>query len=237
MTIATDGKTSGTGTFVEQLNNAIRENPLSAGFLGLGILWMVFGETKIVSFSNVLPGAARYVTDGVRSASEGTGAAAARIAGKVDEAVQHASDAAKAGAQGAVDTVISAKADASRTANQVRRQIGNSVQKNFALTLEEQPLLLGIIGAGIGAGIASMFSATAVEQELAGAAAARVKDQIRTVATQAGERAEKVFDDMKREGIDQGFTAASASEGLKNVADKVRATTVAAKESILASSP
>jgi len=236
MIIATDGKTSGTGTFVEQLNNAIRENPLAAGFLGLGVLWMVFGETKIVSFSNVLPSAARYVTDGVRSASEGTEAAAARVAGKVDEAVHHASDAAKAGAQGAVDTVISAKADASRAANQVGRQIGNSVQKNFARTLEEQPLLLGVIGAGIGAGIASMFSATAVEQELAGAAAARVKDQIRDIAGQAGVRAEKVFDNIKREGIDQGFTAASASESLKDAGDKVRATTVAAKESIMASS-
>ena len=237
MTIATDGNTSGTGTFMDQLNNAIRENPGSAGFLGLGILGMVFGETKIASFSNALPGAARYVTDGVRSASEGAGAAAAKMAGKVDEAVQHASNAAKAGAEGAVDSVSSAKADASRTAVQVGRQIGNSVQKNFAATLEEQPLLLGIIGAGIGAGIASMFSSTAVEQDLAGAAASRVKDQIRDIANQAGERAEKVFDDVKREVIDQGFTAASASESLKNVADKVKAATVAAKESILTSSP
>lgn len=235
MTIATNTNTS--GTFVEQLNNAIRENPVSAGFLGLGILWMVFGETKIASFSNVLPGAARYVTDGVRSVSEGAGAAAAKVAVKVDEAVQYASDAAKTGAEGAVDTAMSAKADASRTAVQVGRQIGNSVQKNFAVTLEAQPLLLGIVGAGIGAGIASMFSSTAVEQELAGAAAARVKDQIHDIASQAGERAEKVFDDVKREAIDQGFTAASASETLQNVADKLRATTVAAKESILTSSP
>jgi hypothetical protein len=236
MTIATDGTTGSTATFVEQLNNAIRENPVSAGFLGLGILWMILGETKISSVTNALPGAARYVTDGIRSASEGAGASAARTAGRVGEAVQHASDAAKVGAEGVVDSVISAKAEASHKTVEVGRQIGNSVQKNFAVTLEEQPLLLGIIGAGIGVGIASMFSSTAVEQELAGAAAARVKDQIRDITTQAGERAEKVFDDIKREGIDQGFTAASANERLKNVADKVKAATVATKESILTSS-
>ena len=234
MTIATNANTS--GTFVEQLNNAIRENPVSAGFLGLGILWMVFGKTKIASFSNVLPGSAGYVIDAVRIASEGAGAAAAKVGGKVDEAVQYAGDAVKASAEGAVDAAMSAKADASRTAVQVGRQIGNSVHKNFAVTLEAQPLLLGIVGAGIGAGIASMFSSTAVEQELAGAAAAKVKDQIRDIASQAGERAEKVFDDVKREGIDQGFTAASASESLQNAADKLRAATVAAKESILTSS-
>ncbi|MBA2589007.1 MAG: hypothetical protein H0U98_10320 [Alphaproteobacteria bacterium] len=222
---------------MKQLNNAIRENPVAAGFLGLGILWMVFGETKIASFSNALPGAARFVTDGFRSASEGAGAAAAKVAGKVDEAVQYASDAAKAGVEGAVDTAMSAKVEASRTGVQVGRQIGNSVQKNFAVTLEAQPLLLGIVGAGIGAGIASMFASTAVEQELAGAAAAKVKDQIRDIASQAGERAEKVFDDIKQEGIVQGFTAASASESLQNAVDKLRATTVAGKESILTGSP
>jgi hypothetical protein len=236
MTIAKDRNISGTGAFVEQLNNAIRENPVSAGFLGLGILWMVFGEKKITSFSNVLPSAARYVTDGVRSASEGAGAVATGAARKADEAVQHASDAAKAGAEEAVDTIVSAKADASRTAVQVGRQIGNSVQKNFAVTLEEQPLLLGILGAGIGAGIASMFSSTAAEQELAGGAATKVKEQFRDIASQAGLRAEQVFDDVKREGINQGFTAENASESLKNAADKVRAATVAAKESIQTSS-
>jgi hypothetical protein len=235
MTIARNGNTN--GSFVEQLNNAIRENPVSAGFLGLGILWMVFGETKIASFSNVLPSAGRYVRDGVLSASEGVGDAAPTVVDKVDEAVQYVSDAAKAGAEGAVNTVSAAKADASQTAVQVGRQIGNSVKKNFAVTLEEQPLLLGIIGAGIGAGIASMFFSTAVEQELAGAAAAKVKNQIRDIASQAGERAEKVFDDVKREVLDQGLTAASASESLQNIADKVRATTGAAKESILTSFP
>jgi phage-related protein len=236
MTIATDRNISDTGAFVEQLNNAIRENPVSAGFLGLGILWMIFGEKKIASFSNVLPSAVRYVTDGVRSASEGAGAAATGTARKIDEAVQHASHAAKEGAEGAVDTIILAKADASRTAVQVGRQIGNSVQKNFAVTLEEQPLLLGILGAGIGAGIASMFSSTAAEQELAGGAATKVKEQFRDIASQAGLRAEQVFDDVKREGINQGFTAENASESLKNAADKVRAATVAAKESIQTSS-
>jgi hypothetical protein len=236
MTIATDNNTSGNGIFVEQLNNAIRENPVSAGFLGLGILWMVFGERKIASFSNLLPSAAQYVTDGVRSASEGAGAAATRTAQKVDESVQNASDAAKAGAEEAVDTIMSSKVDASRTAVQVGRKIGNSVQKNFALTLEEQPLLLAVVGAGIGAGIASMFPASAAEQELAGAAATKVKDQFFDIASQAGLRAEKVFDEVKREVIDQGFTAATASDSVKNVADKVRAATVTAKESIQTSS-
>ena len=235
MSIATNGNTS--GTFVEQLNNAIRENPVSARFLGLGILWMVFGQTKIASFSNVLPGAARYVTDGVRSASEGAGAAATKVAGKVDEAVQYASDSLKAGAEDAATTASAAKGTASGKAAQVGREIGTSVQQNFAATLEVQPLLLGLAGAGIGAGIASLFPSTSIEQDLAGSAATKVKDQLRDMASQAGERAEKVFDDVKQAGIDQGFTTSSANESLKHVGEKVIAATVAAKESILTSSP
>ena len=236
MTMTRNENSSGADSFVDQLNNAIRENPVSAGVLGLGILWMVFGKTKIPSFPNVLP-AARYVTDGLSSATDRAGAAAATMAGKVEQAVGLTSDAARAGAEAAIDTINSAGASASHKAGEVGRQIGSSVQKNLAVTLEEQPLLLGIVGAGIGAGIASMFSSTAVEQELAGAAAARVKEQIRDITSQAGERAEQVFDDMKRECSDQGFNTVSADESVKHVADKVRATTIAGKESILTSSP
>ena len=233
MTITAKENNGGASGFFEELNGAIRENPVSAGFLGLGILWMFFGTAKIASFAGALPGTTRYVTDGLRSTSQGERAAAAGMSGKVGEVVRDASETIKLDGQEAVATVSSAGRYASRAATEYGRDIGQSVQKNVAFTLEKQPLLLGAIGVGIGAGIASMFPSTTLEQELVGSTATKVKHQLGDIASQAEQRVEQVFDEVKREVTEKGLTAASANEGLKNVGEKVRATTVAAKESIL----
>ena len=240
MTIGTKENARGDNSFVEQLNGAIRENPVSAGLLGLGIAWMFFGSGKIASFSNALPGAARSVADKVGRASASANDAAKDMVGKVGEAMQDAGGSVKRGAEEAVATVASAKdgasrtaGEASRTAGEFGRNIAHSVQGNLTSTFEGQPLLLGMIGVGIGAGIASMFSSTGAEQEFAGAAAKKVKDQVRDIASQAGQRAEQVFDDIKREVADQGLTSATASESFQSVVEKVKSTTTAAKQSIL----
>jgi len=221
--------------FVDAVNGAVLENPLSAGLIGLGVLWMFFGNTKIGSLAQESAGALARVNEGVRSVGDGVVTAAAGFADSAGDAVRHAGDALKTNATKAGAAINSAGSAATGRTAGVGKDVGQSLQSNLTQTLDRQPLLLGLIGLGIGASIASMFSSTEVEQELVGATAAKVKDQLGEFAHQVGERAEKVLDDVRQEARDQGLTPERAGERLKEAADKVKATAAAARDIILPS--
>jgi len=219
--------------FVDAVNGAVLENPLSAGLIGLGVLWMFFGNMKIGSLAQASTGALVRVNDGVRSAGEGAATTVAGLADTTGDVVRQAGDAVKTTAAKAGAAISSAGSAATRGTAKFEQDVGQSLQGNLTQTLDRQPLLLGIIGLGIGASIASMFSSTEVEQELVGAAAAKVKDEFGEFAHQAGERVEKVLDDVKQEARDQGLTPERAGERLKEAAGRVKATAAAARDSIL----
>jgi hypothetical protein len=219
--------------FVDAVNGAVLENPLSAGLIGLGVLWMFFGNTKIGSLVQASTGAVARVNDGVRSAKEGAATTVAGLADTTGDVVRQASDAVKTTVTKASAAISSAGSAETRGTAEVGQDVGQSLQANLTETLDRQPLLLGLIGLGIGAGIASMFSSTEVEKELVGETASRVKDEFAEFAQQVGERAEKVFDDVKQEARDQGLTPERASERLKEGAGKMKATAAAARDSIL----
>ena len=231
--MTSSSKQASDSSFVDAVNGAVLENPLSAGLIGLGVLWMFFGSTKIGSLAQASTGALARVNDGVRSAGEGVATTVAGLADSAGDAVRHAGDALKTNATKAGATISSAGNAATGRTARGGEDVGQSLQTNLTKTLDRQPLLLGLIGLGIGASIASMFSSTEVEQELVGATAAKVKDQFGEFAHQVGERAEKVLDDVKQEARDQGLTPKRAGERLKEAADKVKATAATARDSVL----
>ena len=219
--------------FVDAVNGAVLENPLSAGLIGLGVLWMFFGNTKIGALAQASTGALTRVNDGVRSAGEGAASTVAGLADTTGDVVRQAGETLKTTAAKASAAISSARSAEIRGTAAVGQDVGQSLQSNLTQTLDRQPLLLGLIGLGIGASIASMFSSTEVEQELVGAAATKVKDEFGEFANQVGERAEKVLDDVKQEARNQGLTPERAGERLKEAAGKVKATAAAARDSIL----
>ncbi len=269
------------GSFGDELNAAIRENPVAAGLVGAGVLWMLFGGR----LGSGLPGAARTVTNAVGSAASATGhavgSAASATGHAVGEAISGAAsrvgDAARqvggvlsSGAGSAAAAVRDAASAghgamhsngqhgsgqhgsgkgmrAAKNAGQVSSDFGHdiaaSVQQNLtalqnSLTeaLRRQPLVLGAIGLAIGAGIASAFPATKMEQELMGEAGAAVKDRIQEFATETSEfasrRAQEVLDTVKQEAAAHGLTPASATESLKSVAEKVKSAATTSRDAM-----
>jgi hypothetical protein len=242
----------GIAGFVEDLNGAIRENPLAAGLVGMGVLWMFFGNARLSAFGSALPGAAMTATRAVGAAAEATGGmvgdAIAGTASRVSGAARQVGGAISSGAEGAVtmvrdtasagydalkskgeaasDTMTRTAQDTARSSSEIGRGFGLSVQQNLTHTLERQPLLLGAIGVAIGAGIAAAFPSTKVEQEMMGEAGAAVKDKIHELATEtsefASQRAKEVLHEVKKEAAAQGLTPASATESLKGVVEKVK---------------
>jgi hypothetical protein len=93
-----------------------------------------------------------------------------------------------------------------------------------------------VIGLAIGAGIASEFPSTKMEQDVMGEAGAVVKEKIQEIATEtsefASQRAKEVFDEVKKEAAAQGLTPASAKGGLKEVVEKVKTTATSSRSSI-----
>ena len=248
--------------FVDDLNGAIRENPVAAGLVGMGVLWMFFGSSKLAALGKTLPGAARAVTQAAGVAAGATGSmvgdALTGTASRVSEAVREVGGTVSSGVEGAAVVVrdaasagydvVKAKGEAaaealSRTATEgqrsstdIGRQIGDTLQQNLTATLERQPVLLGLVGFAIGAGIASAFPSTRMEQDMMGEAGAAVKDKIQKIATDATEfasqRASDIFDDVKKEAASQGLTPAAASESLKGVVEKVKTAAGASRDAI-----
>jgi hypothetical protein len=222
----------GAAGFLEDLNGAVRDNPVAAGLVGAGLLWMLLGSQRIASLANGVPDAAHSASNWARKVSEAAGTAAAGTTNAAEEAVRHAGESAKAAAEQAADNVNSAGQNAGHSLSGFGRETGQAVQTTLAVTLDEHPLVLGAVGLGIGVAIASMFSPTAMEQEVAGAASRKVQDRFHDLAGEATKQTDKVFDEVKREAAEQGLTRAAAGEMLESAAMKIKATATAARESI-----
>ena len=248
--------------FVDGLNGAIRENPVAAGLVGMGVLWMFFGSARISAFGSALPGAAMTATKLVGTAAEATGGvvgeAVAGTASRVSETARQVGGAISSGAEGAANLVrdtasagynaLNSKSEATaetmkhtakdtgRSSSEYGRDIGLSVRQNLTQTLERQPLVLGVIGLAIGAGIASAFPSTKIEQDLMGDPGAAVKDKIQEIVTEtsefASQRAKDVLDVVKKEAATQDLTPDSAKESIKGVVEKIKTAATSSRDSI-----
>ncbi len=246
------------GSFIDDLNGAIWENPVAAGLVGMGVLWMFFGGDRGSALRSTLAGAAGTVTNAVGAAAGATGSVASDvIAGTVSKAgdvARQVGGALSSGADTASTLVrdtasagydaVQSKGEAAsgmmtrvandtvRSSTERGRHLGISMQRNLTESLERQPLLLGLIGVAIGAGIASAFPSTKMEQEMMGEAGAAVKDKIQEIATDTSERAKEVLDVVKKEAAAQGLTPTGATESLKDVAQKVKTAAATSRDAI-----
>ena len=240
----------GIAGFVDDLNGAIRENPVAAGLVGMGVLWMFIGGDRFSAFGKSLPGAAGAVTGAVSgaigSAAGAVGSAGSAVGQAMNSGAAYAANAARQAGQtmsagagnvsskvreaasSAYDTLSSsadaAVQDVGQQFNQASRMSASGqdfrmkVQQNLSATLERQPLLLGAIGVAIGAGIASAFPSTKIEQEMMGEAGSAVKDRIQELASDASQRAQDVLGEVKSEAEKQGLMPDSIAENLKGMA-------------------
>ncbi len=183
-----DLKTQGSA-LLDDVNAAVRENPVAAGLIGLGAAWFLFGGARSMLPNSMMPSmdsvaaagrrSAQAVTDNARS----VGATAMKVA-------QDASDAATTGARSIADQAKDGFAEVasqtSQRAEEMKDYASDASQKfmntssdllgqtqaNLRDAFERQPLLIGVIGAAVGIGIASAFPRTRLETEWMGDASA-----------------------------------------------------------------
>ena len=233
---------------VEDLNATIRENPLAAGLIGAGAVWMLLGNRGVMATAT-----------GIGAAATGTGAAAARAGSAALDTARSAAQAVgnagssvaatlkSAGSQG-IDKVASIVPDLSDneasdygfTAEQARGRTGSAstfttgnyaakMKSTLADTFERQPLLLGAVGLAIGAAIASSFRTTTMESEWIGEQGAETRDKLKQAAKDATNRA---WQAGKEEAQKQNLTEDAGWDAAERLADKAQTVFKAGRDSL-----
>jgi hypothetical protein len=241
---------SGASDFVSGLQDAVRQNPVSAALVGMGLLWMFTGGNRLSTaaafFPAVAKGAAAGAADGllrtagvVSAAGEGVKSLGERFVDGVRDTLSEATAATGDAATRSVEGVKSVAAQSAAQLRSTTAEIGaadygvGQLQQNLKQTFERQPLLLGAIGLAIGAGMASAFAATQFEKDAVGETAERVTDQLKEMATTQVDRAtaaaERTVEAIKDEAQAQGLTAAAAKEGAAAIGRKVKTVAAAAR--------
>ncbi len=222
--------------FMTGLTDAVRENPIPAALIGMGILWLFTGGSKTSIFGGaaaVLSG----VKSGVGSAAAGGYHGAERVgsmltggvsdaAGRIASGGAHAADAMRSAgeglASGSADLAASARSmagDASVATQSMGREWASSAQSSLTNAFTQQPLLLGALGLGIGAAIAAAAPVTETENRLMGDAANTFKEQAQTLMNEKAGDAKAMADRALREVQSQGLTATGAGQALRSIAE------------------
>ena len=236
-----------TGDFVSALQDAVRENPISAALIGMGVLWLFTGGSSTSLFggggrksifrshSEPVSGAVSDVGSSVRRLAESGAEAASQVAGAVRQASGAVGDAAsRTGAQAAdalstaygaatgiasqsTDAIANATGTTAMAVQKTAAQWGSTVQQNLSDLFERQPLVVGAVGLAIGAGIAASIRTTEAEKRTFGNAS----DFVRDTMTQKVAEAKEMADAALKEANAQGLTPEAGGEALRIVGDKV----------------
>jgi hypothetical protein len=219
-------------SYLDGLNAAVRDNPVAAGCIGLGLVWMVLGGKRIRGMAGATAGAAggavsagaHAVRDGVAAA----GSAASDVAGRVYSGAREAADAASK-AFGSDETQshhASRHRDyyeaVSQPPTQSWSQRSASLQQGVNGAFERHPLLIGALGLAAGAAIAASFKPTETEQSLMGDALASMKSQAANAADEGLSRMEDAVQVMADEASAQGLTPSAMKDKFSAAAEKVK---------------
>jgi hypothetical protein len=219
-------------SFIADLGDSVRRNPLPAALIGMGALLLMSGRMGAVSAEvarrarlDRIPGAAG---DALDSASSMVKSSVNSIGDRVTSAAGTVQDSAAS----AVDTATRFGREQAATVSQYARSVPGSAsgllddaRSGLAELFRTQPLALGAIGLAIGAGIAAALPATELESEYLGETSDAIRDKAREVAAEqvsrVGEAAETAINAAASEARKQGLTLDSAKSAAGDIKDKV----------------
>jgi len=210
--------------FVDELRQAVTQNPLSATLIGMGLVWLFAPRSETMTRVAPLRGmadAAQQAWNGassrLQSTSEGIQAGISAVADTASDKASAASNVlSEAGSR-----VASGITDRTGEIPERVESAFEEARANFSEMFRRQPLVLGAVGVAAGAAIAASLPTTEVESEYLGATSGVVKGKIGELA---GEKAEQASDLGKRvleAVIDEAQQQGLTSEGLRSTASEI----------------
>ncbi|AMA55734.1 hypothetical protein [Bradyrhizobium sp. CCGE-LA001] len=226
--------------FIDNLVTAARENPLAAALIGGGALWLLAGDQRLKTVARSAAEAVAPVAD-IRT----SGFRSAASAVKQTVAPPTAPDMDEDGSLGVGETLRGASASASDAVSQAADSVKdrfdegvafaqeqfsklgnkdamNSAKSSLADMLENQPLVLGVMGMAIGAAVAGAFRTSEIENQYigevsddvkadlgrrAGAVSQALREASDTVVAEISDAGAEVVDRVKQAGMDAALAA------------------------------
>jgi len=215
-------------SFIRDVGEAARQNPISAALIGMGVFWMLSGRGgDVVRRSGLdrIPDAAGNVLD---TAGSGLKSGAKSIGDTVESAAERAQNSAAEG----LDNARRLGREQAETISEYARIIPESgaemmqnARSNLAELFRSQPLALGVVGLAIGAGIAAALPSTSVETDYLGETSDSVKEKAQEFAAEQASRAatvaERAVNAAAEEARNQGLTVESAKSAASEMPAKV----------------
>jgi hypothetical protein len=211
--------------FLDNLKEAVRENPLSAALIGGGALWLLIGNERLKNAAASVTATAPALADigaHLRSSAPrftNSPPTAPEIdhglqddGHRLREATSAASEAASGAANAIKDRfgegVTYARESLSKAAEALPPQETLAkVQSSLSDLLERQPLVLGAIGLAVGVAVASAFTASDLENEWVGEVSDRVKEDLKARAGAVSHSVREASDTLRAELGDIGSEA------------------------------
>jgi hypothetical protein len=230
-------------SFVRDLGEAARDNPVSAALIGVGVLWLFGGSAVAMSRSRIdwtpngdrMRNAPGRLSDAASAAMDGTARLSANVASATERLKTNAS-AAIGGASRFGREQADTVSQYARAIPESGAEMANSLRSSLTDLFKAQPLALGAIGLAIGAGIAAAVPSTKMEMEYLGEASDIIKEKAKQFAseqsTRAGAAADKAFNAATEEAQRQGLTVDGAKSAANEVSKKVARVADAAGEGI-----
>jgi hypothetical protein len=211
--------------FVDNLITSVRENPLAATLIAGGAFWLLAGNENLKKAASSATAAASSLADvatrnGQAAASKLERTASPPTAPEIDrhigENLRSATSAAVQSASGAAEQIRSRLGESTAFAREKMSELGaalpdkesySKVQSTLADLLERQPLVLGVMGAAIGAALAGAFRTSEIENEWLGEISDEVKADLETRAGAVSQSIRESSDTLKAELSDTGAEA------------------------------
>jgi hypothetical protein len=212
--------------FLDNLNDAVRENPIAAGLIGMGIAWIIFGNSKALVRDS--SGVARAAKNSIASTAGAATEAITQTMTGAAEQVRKAAAGVSDTISGSVEGVASKVSDVfesgnPRVSNEFTRHFPSPSRNGLRDLLERQPLALAAIGIAVGGAIASAFPSTEAEGRLMGKTGEKMRKTVADATEAVGQRAATVVEEVKNEAAAQQLTPEAikqtAMTNVKNLKD------------------
>jgi hypothetical protein len=213
---------------LDNLNNTVRENPVAAGLIGLGLAWMVFGQSRTMVrdtrgavrvAKNTMSTAADAASGIIEPTVRGVADQVRTTTSQMSEAVSDGISAAGAMMRDAADN-LSPTVDGGEDVNGGRWASARG--REMVEFLERQPLALAVVGVAVGAAIASSFPRTDAEDRFMGTAGETLRETAADAVSTVGDRVVAAVDAATDEAVAQNLTPGAAREAMRTGVGKVK---------------